>query len=471
MFKPVEELKIRITSSTKIPDPAKIDTAGEWYYLDHISTGLVGYDSEKGKFVPRLAESWSTRADGVHVFRLREASRFHDGTPISIKDVVWSIKRQLILKTSTHFPLWDYIAGCDHLKSLNDACEGLKAITDREIEIRLKANTDSFFLQLASPETGVWAAADIDPATCQLKPTKFSGAYAVSDITEHYALLRRNENSPISQEFPESPRSIRILSLPLSGIDQALIDRKVDLVVRSYRPLGEPDWKAHTISQHATNPSKIIYLFGTGRGNRAPIGRDLVTEIWKRKADPGLAPAISFLPFATTYALSKVEFLSELPDTTPKHLRLLCPTDFFSPAFLDEIQDAAQKVGTKIEYSFLPASEWFKAFDDASIATKYDYILASYAASERYPAVQLRYLGGSLVTPPIDLKPAESPDLNIDRVAILKNYAKWLLRARQAIPLYFTSTLFLHQANLDLGRQPSTDAEIELWRVRERIER
>ena len=469
VLKPVEELRVRITSKTDLPDPAKVETAGDWYFLDHISSGLAAFDSEKKKFVPRLAESWTTKPDGTHIFRLLPGSRFHDGTPITPKDVVWSIKRQLILKTSTHFPLWDYISGCERLKSLEDECDGLKAVSDHEIAIHLKAQTDSFFLQLSSPETGIWSANDMDAKTSRLVPTKFSGPYFISERSPTSALLKRNEYSPLSREFPESPRTIRLLPVPLSGIDQALTDRQVDLIVRSYRPLGEPDWAARGVEYLATTPSKIIYLSGTGRGDRSPVGRDFVEGAWSENRDSGLTSADSFLPFAKTYGLSKQEFLTELPNATAKKLHLLCPNDFYYPGFLAQLQAIGRKVGTEIEYTFLPSKEWFKAFDDPSISDKYDYILGSYAASERYPAVQLRYIGGNLTQSPIDLKPAESPDLTDDRVAILKNYAKWLLRSRQAIPLYFTATLFLHQKSLDLGAQPSTDAEIELWRVREKV--
>lgn len=472
MLKSVEELKIRITSSTEIPDPAKIDTAGQWYFLDHISNGLAAFDSEKKQFVPRFAESWTTKPDGTHIFRLLPGARFHDGTHITTKDVLWSIKRQLVLKTSTHFPLWDYIAGCEHVKSLHDECEGLKALSEHEIAIRLKMQTDSFFLQLASPETGIWWAGDMDATTLRLTPTKYSGPYFVSEVTPAFALLKRNENSPLSREFPDSPQAIRVMAIPLSRIDQALTEKQVDLIVRSYRPLGEPNWAERGIEYLATTPSKVIYLLGAGRGSdRPPVGRDFVERAWRERSDTHVIPADSFLPFADTYGLSRQEFLNELPLTSAKHLRVLCPKDFFSEAFLTQIQAIGRSSGTEIDFSFLPSKEYFKALDDPSTRDSYDYILNSYAASERYPAVQLRYIGGSLLASPIDLKPAESPDLTDDRITILKNYAKWLLRSQQAIPLYFTTTLFLHQKNLDLGAQPSTDAEIELWRVRKRAER
>src|SRR4051794_2659465 len=71
-LKPIEELRVRFTGKVKIPDPAHIESTGDWYYLDHISSGLAFYDSQKKKFLPMLAESWTNDADGTHRFKLRE---------------------------------------------------------------------------------------------------------------------------------------------------------------------------------------------------------------------------------------------------------------------------------------------------------------------------------------------------------------------------------------------------------------
>ncbi len=98
MLKPIAELRVRITGSTEIPEPTKIQSTGDWYFLDHISSGLAYYDSSKNTFAPMLAVSWSEQADGTHAFRLRDGIKFHDGTPITAKDVLWSIKRHLITK-------------------------------------------------------------------------------------------------------------------------------------------------------------------------------------------------------------------------------------------------------------------------------------------------------------------------------------------------------------------------------------
>lgn len=468
MLKPVEELKVRITASTQLPEPTNIVSTGDWYYLDHVSSGLTGYDNEKKIFAPIYAESWEVKADGTHVFKIKKDLKFHDGTPLTTKDIVWSIKRHLILRSSTHFPLWDYLVGCDNVKVLTDSCEGLKEGSENEVIIKLKTQTDSFFLQLASPETGIWSASDMDTQTAALKPTKFSGAYYLESHTDDFATLKRNEYSPVSQKFMNSPRSIKIKRISTADLNKAMTNKDVDLIIKQYSPNNEADWGKLGIKAAATTPSSIIYLFGLGNKARVDVGQDLIQAFWKSNTDKVITPADTFLPFAKDYSLNRAEFLSELPAKSAKKIRILCPDGFFSQKFLDQFKDSALSVGTDVEFTMAGMKEFFEAFGDLKATKKYDYIMSLYVASERYPAVQLRYMTKNLLTPPIDLKQTEMPDLDIDRKEILKSYQKWLLKSKQAIPLFFDVTLFVHQNNLDLGNQSMSDGEIELWRVQEK---
>ena len=43
----LENIKVRIGTANVLPDPTKIETTGDWYFLDHISSGLVSYDFDK----------------------------------------------------------------------------------------------------------------------------------------------------------------------------------------------------------------------------------------------------------------------------------------------------------------------------------------------------------------------------------------------------------------------------------------
>jgi peptide/nickel transport system substrate-binding protein len=54
--------------------------------------GTRSYDHAVLK--PELAESWQVAADGLSVtFKLRKDARFHDGTPVTARDVKWSFDR------------------------------------------------------------------------------------------------------------------------------------------------------------------------------------------------------------------------------------------------------------------------------------------------------------------------------------------------------------------------------------------
>src|SRR5436305_5051501 len=54
--------------------------------------GTVSYD--RATLAPELAESWKVAADGMScTFKLRQDAKFHDGTPVTAKDVKWSFDR------------------------------------------------------------------------------------------------------------------------------------------------------------------------------------------------------------------------------------------------------------------------------------------------------------------------------------------------------------------------------------------
>jgi peptide/nickel transport system substrate-binding protein len=62
------------------------------YAAKTLPDGTLSYDREK--LAPRLAESWEVAADGMScTFRLRKGATFHDGSPVTAKDVKWSFDR------------------------------------------------------------------------------------------------------------------------------------------------------------------------------------------------------------------------------------------------------------------------------------------------------------------------------------------------------------------------------------------
>jgi peptide/nickel transport system substrate-binding protein len=62
--------------------------------LNHVYEGLVRRDKDM-KVEPSLAVSWAQPSPTVWRFKLRDGVRFHDGTPFTADDVVFSIRRAM----------------------------------------------------------------------------------------------------------------------------------------------------------------------------------------------------------------------------------------------------------------------------------------------------------------------------------------------------------------------------------------
>src|SRR5438477_7032549 len=77
------------------------------YGVKTLPDGSRMYDYDVLK--PELAESWTVAPDGMSVtFKLRRDAKFHDGTPVTARDVKWSFDRAV---TVGGFPTFQMKAG------------------------------------------------------------------------------------------------------------------------------------------------------------------------------------------------------------------------------------------------------------------------------------------------------------------------------------------------------------------------
>lgn len=84
---------VGITQDLDSLDPHKAVAAGTEEVLFNIYEGLVKPDRD-GNLIPAVAESYTMSEDGmIYTFSLRENIKFHDGTPVTSEDVIYSIKR------------------------------------------------------------------------------------------------------------------------------------------------------------------------------------------------------------------------------------------------------------------------------------------------------------------------------------------------------------------------------------------
>ncbi|MBF0514783.1 MAG: ABC transporter substrate-binding protein [Desulfovibrionaceae bacterium] len=109
---------------------------------------------------PGLAASWEISPDGlVYTFHLRPGVRFHDGSPLTAADVVYTIDRMCDPATKAlNTAIFEYVAGArQRLEGQAAATSGVAALDALTVEIRLVRPFAPFLALLASPQAGIYS--------------------------------------------------------------------------------------------------------------------------------------------------------------------------------------------------------------------------------------------------------------------------------------------------------------------------
>lgn len=100
-------------------DPAKVTDYTEYMAAANLYDGLVDVD-ETGAIVPLLADSWEVSDDAKQfTFTLKEGATFHDGSPVTANDVVYSVQRLLTIDQGPSYLVRD-VLDVDGVQALND---------------------------------------------------------------------------------------------------------------------------------------------------------------------------------------------------------------------------------------------------------------------------------------------------------------------------------------------------------------
>jgi peptide/nickel transport system substrate-binding protein len=87
-----QDLKIGLAAEPSAMDPHYHNLTPNNGLLGNLFERLVEFD-EKDQLVPSLAESWKTIDDKTWEFKLRKNVKWHDGTPFTADDVVFTFER------------------------------------------------------------------------------------------------------------------------------------------------------------------------------------------------------------------------------------------------------------------------------------------------------------------------------------------------------------------------------------------
>ncbi|MCO6453355.1 MAG: ABC transporter substrate-binding protein [Caldilineales bacterium] len=264
---PAPEGLLRVAMDIPVQlDPAFVSSDTEVAIINAVYDYLIDI-APNNDISPRLAESWTTSPDGLtYTFTLAEGAAFHDGSPVTADDVVWTFNRlrdpELGLPTAD---LYSNIAS-------------VEATGDGGVTFTL-AETNPFFLYDLSDNHAVVVKAGTEDFT----QFNGSGPFKVTTYSpENRIEFEANSDYFIAGKPGVAEMQMIFFSDPAAAVD-ALRGGQVDLAMRMPTPLfvtlqNEPGIVTTNIP---TNGFDLIRL----RSDRAPGSDPKVIQAFKLATD------------------------------------------------------------------------------------------------------------------------------------------------------------------------------------------
>jgi peptide/nickel transport system substrate-binding protein len=113
---PAQELRVGLGAMTRSIDPHFANTGPDVAQSLHLFDKLILQD-ESQKLVPGLATAWRVAGERAWELDLREGVRFHDGSPFTAEDVVFTVRRAVDVPNSSS-PFTTYLRGIERVEVL-----------------------------------------------------------------------------------------------------------------------------------------------------------------------------------------------------------------------------------------------------------------------------------------------------------------------------------------------------------------
>lgn len=338
-----ETLRVAFPSKRPIKtyEPTNIHVAYEYILLENLYSPLVEIDPKGGQVLPALAESFRWEGPELH-FKIRSDLRTISGKQISASDVIFSLKRVILLSQNTHGNFRDLICPGEVLKSVDDNCRGLELRGDTVV---LKPGSQKTVLlpMLSAIDFAIIPQSAVDPKTLEITDYReTTGLYYLDKQDDDGSMhLKQNPNHFRSQKGVAKDVTMVAFDPKASPGALALFDEgKVDhLLTTNASKIEEIINYARNHSDvqlHATMKIKNFVLIFTDRGKkeltadqRHIVGkkvREAFTKIYQGL--PGYQPSEEFFPALGDGGLSDTQqaeihrLIGQVKGDAPANLRI-----------------------------------------------------------------------------------------------------------------------------------------------------
>lgn len=251
-------------------EPTNIQLGYEYIFLENVFSTLIEMDAT-GTLQPGIAEKAEWINDELRL-TIRSDLKTASGKTIDADDVLFSLKRLLVLTGNTHGNFKDLICPNSDLKSIEDQCSGLRQ-EGRYIYLSVGEKKPFLIPMLAAIDFAIIPKSSCDPKTLAIADLKeTSGPYYVtSDDGNGNIELQLNKNHyHAADNIPQNIRLVPVEPTSQETSLQALINNKVDFLTTidnaksdELIPLANSN---SDYSLHTTMKIRTVVLIFTGRG-------------------------------------------------------------------------------------------------------------------------------------------------------------------------------------------------------------
>ncbi len=269
-----KHLRVAFPLNKKVTDyePTNITIAAEYIFLENVFSPLVQLN-ESGAIVPGVAKTIKWDEDKL-ILSIREDLKTKSGQPITMDDVLFSLKRLLVLTGNTHGNFKDLVCEGINLESVEQDCPGVSVSLNKNAII-LNAGAKKTFLlpMLAAIDFAIIPRKSVNAKTLAIEDySETSGVYFVEKdngdgniqlkINPYHFLYSKN----IAQTIDLIPYTAK------SGLSslEALAQDKIDLVTTvDVKKADEqiPFMQKHSeFENHLTQKIRLHLLVFTEKG-------------------------------------------------------------------------------------------------------------------------------------------------------------------------------------------------------------
>ena len=114
--KPKDTLRYPIGGGESVLDPYLSPSLFNEVWEGSIFDNLLGFDPEKGQFLPLLAKSWAQPDPTTYEYELRDDIKWHDGQPVTADDVVYTLTYLIDPKVNLRYKSnWGWVKSVEKL--------------------------------------------------------------------------------------------------------------------------------------------------------------------------------------------------------------------------------------------------------------------------------------------------------------------------------------------------------------------